>query len=169
MKTHEFIYLVPSPEVSRPEKMKSSRSAVYTILIYSGVGLFTIINLSQLNINFHHSQMLGVVLMAISIMSLTAYNCGFNFEARSVTYMLYLMYYRAVCFTQVDWRILDGINVNQNATRNGTQNSTPEQPIMSEQSAAVYRTLSLSVIYLVLSIFLVIACIIALGESVTDK
>lgn len=88
-------------------------------------------------------------------MSLTAYGCGFDFEQSSVTYMLYLIYYRAArCHTEVNWALLDGINEDISA-----------QPITPPETRVVFRTLIFSVFYLVLGIFLVITCLLALGES----
>lgn len=93
--------------------------------------------------------------MVLAVMSLTAYSCGFDFRWSSLTYMLYLMYYRAGrCYSQVNWSILDGLN------RNITL-----QPDMPTETDAVFRTLIFSVIYLVLSIFLAITCLLALSES----
>lgn len=88
-------------------------------------------------------------------MSLTAYGCGFDFKQSSVTYMLYLLYYRAArCFSEIDWEILDGINQGIDV-----------QPNMPTETHAVFRTLIFSVFYLALSVFLVITCLLALGES----
>jgi hypothetical protein len=88
-------------------------------------------------------------------MSITAYGCGFDFRESSVTYMLYLIYYRSArCYSEVNWGILDGII--QDVTL---------QPQMPSETHAVFRTLIFSIFYLILSIFLVITCILAFGES----
>lgn len=92
-------------------------------------------------------------------MSLTAYGCGFDFRISSVTYMLYLIYYRAGrCYSEVNWRILNGIDQD-----------IALQPNMPTETHAVFRTLIFSIFYLCLSIFLIITCVLALCESRTDK
>lgn len=103
---------------------------------------------------------MGGSLIVLSIMSLTAYGCGFDFRQNSVTYMLYLIYFRAGrCYDEVQWNILDGIN-----------QEIAVQPVMPAETRAVFRTLIFSVVYLTLNIFLVITCILALRESLSvDK
>lgn len=89
-------------------------------------------------------------------MSLTAYGCGFDFKISSVTYMLYLMYYRAArCYSHIDWPILNGVNSNR----------TTPQPVMPTETEAVFRTLIFTLFYLVIGILLVITCIMAFCES----
>lgn len=95
-------------------------------------------------------------MMVLSIMSLTAYLCGFDFSAgSSVTYMLYLIYYRASqCHSVIDWSLLNGINTNVSVIIQGPS-----------ETEAVFRTYVFSWSYLVFSILLVITCVLALGES----
>lgn len=96
-------------------------------------------------------------MIALSITALTAYGCGFNFKQNSLSYMMYLLYFRAGrCHTVVNWSIFDGIAGNS---------SNATQPDMPSESGAVFRTLVFSVIYLVIGIFLVISCVLAMGES----
>lgn len=98
-------------------------------------------------------------MFVLAIMSLTAYGCGFDFKQSSVMYMLYLLYYRAArCTGDIQWDLLNGIDQNPNV-----------QPITPSETHAVFRTFIFSVFYLALSIFLVITCLLALGESVADK
>lgn len=69
-------------------------------------------------------------------------------------YMLYLIYYRSSrCHGPVQWDLLDGIDQNVNI-----------QPIMPTETRAVFRTFIFSVSFLGLSIFLVITCLLAMGE-----
>lgn len=87
-------------------------------------------------------------------MSLTAYGCGFDFKQSAVIYMLYLIYYRSArCHSEFNWGIL------------GVDSNVSLQPNMPSETTAVFRTLIFSIFYLVLSIFLVITCILAFGES----
>lgn len=88
-------------------------------------------------------------------MALIAYGCGFDFRMSSVTYMLYLIYFRAGrCYSEVNWSVLDGLN------RNVTL-----QPDMPTETDAVFRTSIFSIVYLILSIFLVITTLLACCES----
>lgn len=98
---------------------------------------------------------MGGSLIVLSILSLTAFSCGFDFRQSSVTYMLYLVYFRAGrCYSEVNWSVLDGINQD-----------VALQPVMPAESSAVFRTLIFSVIYLTLNVFLVITCGVAMRES----
>lgn len=137
--------------------MKSPRSVAYSILIYSGVrSSATLIIDEIINVLF---QILGVSLIVLSSMSWSAYLCGYDFRHSSVTYMIYLIYYRAgQCHSEIDWRVLDGINGNVSV-----ELKTPLE------TQAVYRTYIFSLTYLVLSILLVVTCILGLCESRTDK
>jgi hypothetical protein len=88
-------------------------------------------------------------------MSLSAYGCSFDFKQSSVTYMLYLIYYRSArCYTAINWAIFDGITED-----------IALQPQMPSETHAVFRTLIFTIFYLILSIFLVITSILAMGES----
>lgn len=136
--------------------MRSPRAVAYSILIYSFVScndchVFSIKNLTS-------PKVLGIVLIVLATMSLMAYGCSFNFKTSQVTYMMFLIYYRtARCYDGVHWPALTGNN-----------NLFP-QPTMPSESDAVFRTLMFSVGYLVLSIFLVIVSVLALGESLRDN
>lgn len=104
-------------------------------------------------------QILGVSLIVLSIMSWTAYLCGFDFQTSSVSYMLYLIYYRAgKCHSDINWRFFEGIGRNVSLVIQ-----------VPEQTEAVLRTYVFSLSYLVISIFLVITCVLAIRESFTDK
>lgn len=105
--------------------------------------------------NFSSLKILAVAVMVLSVMSLTAYSCGFDFRWSSLTYMLYLIYFRAGrCYGEVNWSILDGLT-----------GDITLQPDMPTETYAVFRTLIFSVVYLVLSILLVVTCLLALSES----
>lgn len=98
-------------------------------------------------------QILAVSLIVLSIMSMTAYSCGFDFKLSSVTYMLYLIYYRSGrCHSEINWGVL-GVNRNVSVELHA-----------SPETEAVFRTFIFSLSYLILSILLVITCVLALCE-----
>lgn len=99
-----------------------------------------------------------MTIIILSIISILSYGCSFNFKQSSVAYMTYLMYYRTPrCFTEVNWRIFDGINEDISL-----------QPQMPSETHAVFRTMIFSIFYLILGILLAITCFLAFGES-SDK
>lgn len=100
---------------------------------------------------------MGGSLIVLSIMSLAAYSCGFDFRQNSLTYMLYLIYFRAGrCYNEVNWSILNGIDRDISV-----------QPDMPTETQVVLRTLIFSAFYLTLNILLVITCVLALCESLS--
>lgn len=99
-----------------------------------------------------YSIIIGVIWIVLSIYSLFAYDCDFDFTQSPFMYMLYLLYFKAAqCDRFVDWKLL-GLNTN----------ATKIQPDMPLETLAVFRTFVFSSTYLLLNIMLVITAVLAL-------
>lgn len=97
---------------------------------------------------------IGVIWIVLSIYSLLAYNCGFDFTQSPTMYMLYLLYFKAAqCDRFVDWKLL-GIN-----TINSTTTLQPDMPL---ETLTVFRTFVFSSTYLLMNIMLVMTAVLAL-------
>lgn len=141
-------------KLNRIKTMETRSGFVYFCLIYSLVRNLNLISdfftVSE-NVNF---QIISIVFIIITILSLTAYGCGFNMDSSSVLYMLSLIYFRSSrCHREIVWQNFNGIN-----------NPIMLQPTMPPETRAVTRTMYFSVLYLCLAVLLLIFSIMALGE-----
>lgn len=133
MNHSSFPMNIRESEVQKNSTMKSPKSVILGSSIYSIV--------------------IGVIWIVLSIYSLLAYDCSFDFTQSPIMYMLYLLYFKAAqCDRFVDWKLL-GIN---------TVNSTTLQPDMPLETVAVFRTFVFSSTYLLLNIMLVMTAVLAL-------
>jgi hypothetical protein len=100
-----------------------------------------------------YSIVSGLIYIGIAVISICSYACAFDFTNNSVAYMLYLLYFRkSSCHSEVNWSAL------------GIENAS-NQPSMPPETSAVLRTLTFSIIYLVLNFVLVMAAFRAMGEK----
>lgn len=101
-------------------------------------------------------QVISIVIIAVSVLSLTSYGCGFKMDGSSIIYMLWFIYFRSArCSRDLNWQNFDGIN-----------NPIHIQPTMSPEAVAVMRTMYFSVIYFIAGISLLLCCVLALGKCI---
>ncbi|KAG5678661.1 hypothetical protein PVAND_008316 [Polypedilum vanderplanki] len=88
----------------------------------------------------------GLVYIALAILAICSYACVLDFTKTPVAYMLYLLYFRTrTCHNDIKWDAL------------GIEGVTSSQPSTPKETSAVLRTLTFSIIYLLLNLILIVA------------
>lgn len=89
------------------------------------------------------------------MLSICAYACAFDFTKSPFTYMMYLLYFRrGTCHNEIQWETL-GIDL-----------VPVERLDMPHATAAVLRTFTFSIFYLVLNLLLILAAFRAMCKLV---
>lgn len=92
-------------------------------------------------------------MIVLSSFAIAAYSCSFEnaMEKRPVTYMLSLLYFRGPeCSRNIKWHSLGVFSPNLEAVK------------LPEVSAATSRTFTLSILYLIINVLLVMTSIVLL-------
>ncbi|KAL7049443.1 hypothetical protein ACKWTF_003704 [Chironomus riparius] len=101
----------------------------------------------------------GIIFVGISVLSICAYACAFDFTKSPFTYLMYLLYFRRkTCHNTIQWETL------------GIEQLSVERLDMPPETAAVLRTFTFSIFYLVLNLILILAAFRAMsGISQTSR